>query len=163
MAQPTQGVAQGVAHPPVVEEDHAPQGGEAAHPPAVEVVQPPRANPPVVEVPPSVIVNNPSAINKDELIRFLEAQNRQLISEIQKLSSENKVAKNANYYLKIKCSNLDQTLKDFKSEVTNLKKDYNIFDNISSVLNQCAPEVPAELFKTTAKRARGGRDKQYTP
>ena len=70
MAQPSQasqGVAQGVAHSPVVEEDHAPQGGEAAHSPAVEVVQPPRANPPVVEVPPSVIVNNPSAINKDSL------------------------------------------------------------------------------------------------
>ena len=38
VAQPSQGVAQGVAHPPVVEEDHPPQGGEAAHPPAVEVV-----------------------------------------------------------------------------------------------------------------------------
>ena len=105
-----------------------------------------------MEVPTSVIVKNPSAINKDELILFLaEEQNRQLISEIQKLSSENNVANNINYYLKRKCSNLNQTLQDFISEVTNLKKDYHMPDNISSVLNQCASEVPAELFKTTAK------------
>ena len=75
-----------------------------------------------MEVPPSVIVKNPSAINKDELIHFLAEQNRQLISEMQKLSSENNVAKNTNYYLKRKCSNLDQLSKILNQRSLILRK-----------------------------------------
>ena len=121
---------------------------------------------------PIVIVNNTSthnsepsspALDKDEQIRYLEEQNRKLIEEVQKLSSENKVVKQQNYYLKRKCKSLDQTVKEFKEEVVKIQNEFNISQNVTTVLEKCASEVPAELFKSTAKRARGGRDKQYHP
>ena len=93
---------------------------------------------------------SPTVFSKDERISYLEEQNKKLIEEVQKLSSENQVVKQQNYYLKRKCNSLDQTVKEFKEEVVKLQNDFNISQNVTTVLKQCASEVPAELFKSTA-------------
>ena len=94
----------------------------------------------------------------------IEEQNKQLVSEINKLASENKSLKSSNNYLKRKSDELQTSLKDFKDQVSKLKSEFDISHNVETILKKCSSEVPEQLFKATAKRAAGvTRDRQYHP
>lgn len=87
-----------------------------------------------------------------------------LLDQIKKLSEENKILTNSNSYLKRKNNELGDKLKELKTTVNNLTKQFDISKNNIELLKSCTSELPYQLFESTAKRARGiVRDKEYHP
>lgn len=99
---------------------------------------------------------------KSEVVE-LKKQNANLESLNAKLISRNTKLTQQTYYLKRKSDSLQNNLSDLKQKLSELQKQFDLSSRIVDDLNKCASEVPLHLFESTAKHARGKRDKIYHP
>ena len=86
----------------------------------------------------------------------LEKHNESLESSNTKLTKKCKG-------LKRKLTSIQKHFDDLQRELDNMKLKYNMPDNVSETLNQCADELPRELFLSTYKKAKGITVRDYHP
>ena len=130
--------------------------------------QPP-PSPPSPPPPPAPTQEESRAIQEAEhlqlkqQIEMLRQENERLQKENERLKRENRNVKMSNYNLKRKSDKLVDNLSSFKTRLVHLTEQLNLSKNVQESLKKCSSEVPEQLFKMTAKRARGSQIRNYSP